>query len=80
MRFEKLSNNKLKVIFSINELEKEEIDYHSFMAGSNKYESLISSLLYIAKDELDFDTQNCNIEIETYEVTKRKFYNNYYKI
>lgn len=73
MKIEKLSNNKLKVIFSIKELEKENIDYHSFMAGSNKCEGLISNLLYIAKDELEFDTRNCNIEIETLEVNHSNF-------
>ena len=73
MKIEKLSNNKLKVIFSINELEKENIDYHAFMAGSTRCENMISSLLYIAKDELDFDTKNCNIEIETFEINHGNF-------
>lgn len=73
MKIEKLSNNKLKVIFSIKELEKENIDYHSFMSGSTKCENLISNLLYIAKDELEFDTRDCNIEIETLEVNHGNF-------
>ena len=73
MKIEKLSNNKLKVIFSINELEKENIDYQAFMSGSTRCESIIANLLYIAKDELNFDTQNCNIEIETFEITHGNF-------
>lgn len=73
MRIEKLSNNKLKVIFSIKELEKEDIDYQAFMSGSSKCENIISNLLYVAKDELDFDTYNCNVEIETLEVTQGNF-------
>ena len=73
MKIEKLSNNKLKVVFSINDLEKENIDYQSFMAGSTKYEDVLEELLYIAKTELDFDTQNCNIEIETFEMTHGNF-------
>ena len=73
MKIEKLSNNKLKVVFSINDLEKENINYQSFMAGSTKYENVLSELLYIAKTELDFDTQNCNIEIETFEITHGNF-------
>ncbi|MBR3697198.1 MAG: adaptor protein MecA [Clostridia bacterium] len=73
MRIEKLSNNKLKVIFSIKELEKENIDYQSFMAGSTNCENILSNLLYIAKNELDFDTKNCSIEIETFEITHGNF-------
>ena len=73
MKIEKLDNNKLKVIFSINELEKENIDYQSFMSGSNKFENIISNLLYIAKDKLDFDTSNCNVEVETLEIAQGNF-------
>lgn len=73
MEIEKLSNNKLKIIFSINELEKENIDYLSFMSGSKKCENLISNLLYIAQDELDFDTKNSTIEIETFELKPGNF-------
>lgn len=73
MKIEKLSNNKLKIIFSIKELEKENIDYQAFMSGSEKCENIISNLLYIAKDELDFDTRGCNIEIETFEVNHGNF-------
>ena len=43
------------------------------MSGSNKCDNLISNLLYIAKDELDFDTKNCNIEIETLEINHGNF-------
>lgn len=73
MKIEKISNDKLKFIFSMNELEKENIDYQSFMSGSDKCENIINSLLYIAQDELDFNTKDCNIEIETFEVTHGNF-------
>lgn len=73
MKIEKLSNNKLKVVFSIRELEKENIDYQAFMSGSSRCKNIIANLLYIAKDELDFDTKDCNIEIETFEVTQGNF-------
>ena len=73
MKIEKLSNNKLKVIISISDLEKENIDYQSFMSGSQKYEDVLKNLLYIAKNDLNFDTENCNIEIETFEMTPGNF-------
>ena len=73
MRMEKINSNKLKIILSINELEDEKIDYHSFMAGSEKSKNIISNLLYIAKDELGFDIQDCNIEIEKFEITQGNF-------
>ena len=73
MKIEKINNDKLKFIFSINELEKESIDYQAFMSGSEKCENIINGLLFIAKDELDFDTNNCNLEIETFEINHGNF-------
>ena len=60
-------------MFSITELEKEKINYHTFMSGSSAFDNIINNLLYIAKDELDFDTENCNIEIQTFEISKGNF-------
>ena len=73
MKIEKLSDNKLKFIFSITEFEKEKLDYHSFMAGSLLFDNIIDNLLYIAKNELNFDTNDCNTEIQTFEFSKGNF-------
>ena len=73
MKIEKINNNKLRIIFTIKELENQNIDYQEFMSGSTKCENIISSLLFIAKDKLDFDIKNCNIEVETLEVLQGNF-------
>ena len=73
MKIEKISKDKLKIILSIQELEKEKIDYQAFMSGSEKCENIITELLYIAKDNLGFDTTNCRVEIETFELSHGNF-------
>ena len=73
MKIEKLSDNKIRVIFSIKELEQHNIDYHSFMSNSIENRYIFSSLLCKAKEELDFNTDNCKISIETFELSNGNF-------
>lgn len=73
MKIEKLSDNKIKVVFSIKELENQNIDYHSFMSNSIENRYIFSSLLSKAKEELDFNTDNCKISVETFELSNGNF-------
>lgn len=73
MKIEKLSDNKIRVIFSIQELEKQNIDYHSFMSNSIENKYIFSSLLCKAKEELDFNTDNCKVSVETFELSDGNF-------
>ena len=73
MKIEKLSDSKIRIIFSIQELEKENIDYHSFMSNSIENKFMFTSLLCKARDELDFNTDNCKVSVETFELCDGNF-------
>lgn len=73
MKIEKLSDNKIKVTFSIQELKKHNIDYHTFMSNSTQNKYMFTSVLYKAKEELNFNTDNCKLSIETFELTNGNF-------
>lgn len=73
MKIEKLSDTKIRIIFSIQELEKQNIDYHSFMSNSIENKFMFTSLLYKAKEELDFNTDNCKVSVETFELSDGNF-------
>lgn len=73
MKIEKLSDTKIRIIFSIQELEKQNIDYHSFMSNSIENKFMFTSLLYKAKEELDFNTDNCQVSVETFELSDGNF-------
>ena len=73
MKIEKLSDNKIQIIFSIQELEKNNIDYHSFMSNSIENGYMFSLLLCKAKEELNFNIDNSNISVETFELSNGNF-------
>lgn len=73
MKLEKLSDNKIRIIFSIQELEKQNIDYHSFMSNSIESRYMFSTLLCKAQEELDFNIDNCKISVETFELSDGNF-------
>lgn len=73
MKLEKLSDNKIKVTFSLQELEKQNIDYHSFMSNSVQTKFMFTNLLCKAKEELDFNTDNADVSVETFELADGNF-------
>lgn len=73
MKLEKINNNSIKATFSIKELETQNIDYHSFMSNSIQNNFIFIHLLYMAKKELNFDTENCKLDIDTYELLDGNF-------
>lgn len=73
MKIEKLSDNKIQIIFSIQELEKNHIDYHSFMSNSIENGDMFSVLLCKAKEELNFNIDNSKISVETFELSNGNF-------
>lgn len=73
MQIEKLSDNKIRIIFSIQELEKQNIDYHSFMSNSNQNNYIFTNLLCQAQKEVNFNTEHCKISVETFELSNGNF-------
>lgn len=66
MKFEKLNDNKIKIILTIKDLEEKNIDFHSFMSNSIESQSLFIDMLKEAEKKIGFVTNNYNIHIEAF--------------
>lgn len=64
MKFEKLSENKLRITLNIRDLTDNNIDYQSFMANSDNTQKLFLDMLDKAEQEVGFVTKNYKIMIE----------------
>jgi len=73
MRFEKLDDNKIKIILNIKDLEEKNIDLHSFMSNSIETQKLFVDLLKEAEIKVGFVTNNYNIHIETFATSEGNF-------
>lgn len=66
MKFEKLNDNKIKIILTLKDLEEKNIDFHSFMSNSIESQSLFVDILNEAENKIGFITNNYNIHIEAF--------------
>ena len=73
MKFEKITDDKIKIFLSLSELQKNNIDYHSFMSNSPIAQNLFLSLLEEANLKLGFNTENCKVIIETLSISNETF-------
>lgn len=64
MKIEKLTENKIRIILNIEDLEKNNIDLHSFMSNSLESQSIFMDILDKAENEVGFITKDCKILIE----------------
>ena len=64
MRFEKLTENKIRITFNIDDLKEKNIDLHSFMANSEETQDLFFNMLKEAEKEIGFVTKDYKIMIE----------------
>lgn len=64
MKIEKLNDNKIKITFSIDDLEDKNIDLYSFMHNSQETQDLFWDLLNKAERECGFNVDNSMIYVE----------------
>lgn len=64
MKIEKLNENKIRITFNNTDLEKNNIDMHSFMANSIESQSLFLNILDEAEREIGFITDDYKLSIE----------------
>lgn len=64
MKIEKITENKIRIILSLSDLEEEHIDLHSFMSNSAESQALFCSLLNKAEKEVGFNTKDYKLMIE----------------
>ena len=73
MRLEKISENKLKIIFDSNELNENNISVHSFLSNSIESQKFLLAILEIANEDFGFDSSNSKISYETFSFKNQCF-------
>ena len=73
MKIEQIEINKIQVIFSKEELEKNNINLNMLMSNSQTTQNLFLSILDIAEKEIGFKTKNYDIAIETLVLNNNNF-------
>ena len=66
MKIEKLTDNKIRIIVNLEDLEKKNINLHSLMSNSIESQSLLVDILEEAEKEVGFSTNGCRISIEAF--------------
>lgn len=73
MKFEKINENQMRVILSIQDLEDNDISLHDFMANSLESQDLFFDMLEEAEEKIGFKTSNCQVKIEALAMTDDNF-------
>lgn len=73
MKFEKINENQMRVILSVQDLEDNDISLHDFMSNSLESQDLFFDMLEEAEEKIGFDTQNCKVKVEALAMTEDNF-------
>lgn len=73
MRIEKLTENKIRFILNIDDLQERNIDFHSFMSNSIESQDLFLDMLEQAEAEVGFKTENYKLMIEAIATSDGNF-------
>ena len=73
MKFEKLDENKIRIILNLNDLEDKNIDFHTFMSNSIETQDLFIDMLKQAEKEIGFISNNYNLHIEAFATSDGNF-------
>ncbi len=76
MQIEKITENKIRIILNIQDLQEKNIDLHTFMSNSIESQDLFYEMLNKAEKEVGFETKNYKLIIESLAIPNRKFYIN----
>lgn len=66
MKIEKLTENKIRIIINLDDLDEKNMDLHSLMKTALESPYLISNILIRAEKELGFKTDGCKLLIEAF--------------
>ena len=73
MKFEKLNENKIRIILNIKDLEEKNIDFHSFVSQSIESQKLFLDMLDEAEEKIGFITKDHKLVIEALALTGGDF-------
>lgn len=66
MKFEKLTDNKIRVIFNTNDINSKSIKFEELLLATPKSQKFVLSILNEAKEQLNFDTTGYKLLIESF--------------
>ena len=66
MKIEKLTDNKIRIIMNIDDIEKNTNDIHTFFDNIMNSQNLFLDILQKAEKEVDFHTEGCKLLIEAF--------------
>ena len=66
MKIEKLTDNKIRIIMDIQDIEKNTNDIHTFFDNIMNSQNLFLDILQKAEKEVDFHTEGCKLLIEAF--------------
>ena len=64
MKFEKLSENKIRITLTAGDLKDKDIDFHDFMYNPLETQDLFLDILEEAKEKVGFNTTDYRVKIE----------------
>lgn len=73
MKFEKLGENKIKIILTYQDLKDKNIDFHTFMSNSLEKQDLFLDILEEAEAEIGFEVKDCPVRIEALAMANGEF-------
>ena len=64
MKFEKLSENKIRITLTPGDFEEKHIDFQDFMSNPLESQDLFLDILEEAKSQIGFNTSDYRVKIE----------------
>ena len=64
MKFEKISENKIRITLTVNDLAEKDINFHDFMSNPIETQDLFLDILEQAKEKVGFNTTDYRVKIE----------------
>lgn len=73
MQIEKITENKIRIILNVQDLQEKNIDLHTFMSNSIESQDLFYDVLDKAEKEVGFETKNYKLMIEALAIPNGNF-------
>lgn len=73
MQIEKIDNNKLEIVLSVDDLKNNNIDVHSFLSNSDETQKLFFNILDLAEKEFDFIVDEDKFVVESMSLNENLF-------
>lgn len=87
MKFEKLNNNKIRIVLSLKDMTSNNISTDTVFSGNSISEKFLQDILYKAEEEINFKTNDSKLLVEIlrgfeggliFNITKFKEYSDIY--